>query len=350
MSNSVPEGSAPNDTTIDLAKVRAALAQPGESLGICQAFAQLQPRFDIHIFDSLPSTSTYLWELAAAGKAGPGTVVIAREQSSGRGQRGRSWYSQPGGLYLSLLLEPDMLATHSAQLTCLSAWGIATALNNLGLPIQIKWPNDLFFRGQKVGGILTETRVSQLPDESTGVESGLNPSARITQAVIGIGINWHNPTPQTGITLSQVIEEMARSNSNPKINKINCLEVLTALVLKGILQGVFFQQRVGSQVFMKAYRKLLTQYGDVVSLGSDLSALAVPLTPSEQSFSADFTASELKKRSGKVVGLSEEGYLQVALQGSTKPVAATSVVDEALEKAIARNNIVLLRPSTVYIS
>ncbi|NJM97722.1 MAG: biotin--[acetyl-CoA-carboxylase] ligase [Phormidesmis sp. RL_2_1] len=360
---------------LNLQKIRLALASTGNELGVLPEFRQIQPKFDVHLFDSLPSTSTQLWKMLAAG-AGSGTVAIARRQTSGRGQRGRSWQSEPGGLYLSLALEPDWPIAHSAQLTCLSAWGIATALINLGLPIQIKWPNDLFFQGKKLGGILTETKVAQRPAHISPHHPGAKPSPCIKQAVIGVGINWHNSVPATGITLHKILEQMPSCAAQ---NKINCLEILAALVLRGILQGVFYYQQVGSQVFMKVYSKLLTQVGELVSLESDLPTdaivgnyanmlLAPSLTSSVLAPSllrvstgdvrrsdvkpdakpdvkpdakpAEVTPAEVKFECdrqgpcGKVMGVSEEGYLQIELAPATGQ----------------RQKIVLLKPSELHTS
>ncbi len=276
-----------------------------EHLGICPEFRQVQPRFDLHVFECVDSTSTQLWKMLSQG-AGAGTVAIALQQSSGRGQRGHSWQSEPGGLYLSLALEPNWPVAHSAQLTCMSAWGIATAFNNLGLPVQIKWPNDLFFEGRKLGGILTETKLAQLPPNPSQPAADNRPEAWIRQAVIGVGINWHNSVPETGITLTKILKTLPDSTA---LNKINCLEMLAALTLKGILQGILFQQRVGGQVFMKAYEKLLTQVGKAVSLDSNLLSRAV----FEDHMPRRCDTLQLANRSGEVIGVSEEGYLRVAL-------------------------------------
>ncbi len=309
-----------------------------EHLGICPEFSQVQPRFDLHIFERVDSTSTQLWKMLSQG-AGAGTVAIALQQSAGRGQRGHSWQSAPGGLYLSLALEPNWPVAHSAQLTCMSAWGIATAFNNLGLPAQIKWPNDLFFEGQKLGGILTETKLAQLPPNPQSA-AGSRPEAWIRQAVIGVGINWHNSVPETGIALTKILKTLPASTA---LNRLNCLEMLAALTLKGILQGILFQQRVGGQVFMKAYEKLLTQVGKTVSLDSNLLSRAV----FESHMPQRCDTLQLANRSGEVIGVSEEGYLRVALHERSRcepygygPSGGPCLTTQTL----------LLRPSEIYVS
>ncbi|PZO21896.1 MAG: biotin--[acetyl-CoA-carboxylase] ligase [Leptolyngbya foveolarum] len=296
----------------------AALNKDAAELGVSAMFRAIRPRFDLHVFDHVDSTSTQLWRMLASGY-GAGTVAIARQQSAGRGQRGRVWQSEPGGLYLSLAMEPDWPVADAAQLTCLSAWGIAIALNNLGVPIRVKWPNDLFFEGKKLGGILTETKLAYSP--AAELSMGAKPLGYIKQAVVGVGINWHNPTPETGVSLVKILESLPGSLA--KI-KINCLEMLGALVLRGILQGVFFQQRVGSQVFMKDYEKLLTQFKKPVLLDRKLldqmvfseESSGCETNPSQPSLSKEHLLSQLLNRSGEVVGLSEKGYLKVALKGT----------------------------------
>lgn len=268
-----------------------------------------------------------------------GTVAIAQRQSSGRGQRGQRWQSEPGGLYLSLALEPDWPIAHSALLTCCSAWGIATALNNLGLPVQIKWPNDLFFADKKLGGILTETKLAQPTSGFSPADIGDKPLPCIKQAVIGVGINWHNWVPETGITLAKIQRSMPDSAVQ---NKLNCLEVLAALVLKGILQGVYFQQQVGSQVFIKTYSNLLTQIGKTVSIDSGSLSAYMAETPFIQKSSANSAGGSIANCSGKVIGISEEGYLRVSLVKNV----AHGTKDRSAHQ---RPQILLLKPSEIHV-
>ncbi|MEL6263432.1 MAG: biotin--[acetyl-CoA-carboxylase] ligase [Cyanobacteria bacterium J06626_6] len=363
---------------VDLQKIRKALSADGLALGISAPFRQIRPQFDIHLFDSLPSTSTQLWNMLGTGYAA-GTVAIARKQTAGRGQHGRTWQSDPGGLYLSLAIAPDWPASSSAQLTCLSAWGIATAFNNLGIPLQVKWPNDLFFKGKKLGGILTETKLSYARserEETAGAsDQQLSIPPRIKQAVIGVGINWHNSVPETAITLAKILNGRTYTNAQ---NKINCLEMLIAIVLRGIMQGCFFHQQVGSQVFMKAYQKLLTQVGNVVSINygmtpsadSDI-GLNIGLVERSRAQSvstksigtrlqnsikqaanrptqlaAKMAAVKLARCSGKVIGISEEGYLQVALERNHHTSDKT-VVNYTADPS---DRILLLKPGEVHIS
>lgn len=131
--------------------------------------------------ETSPSTNTELKALAAAG-APAGTVLIARRQTAGRGRLGRSFYSPQGtGLYLSVLLRPNASPEEILQLTPLAAVAAARAVQKAcGAEVGIKWVNDLYFKGKKVCGILTE--------------SSFDPSVQDAPAVIcGLGFNLFPP-------------------------------------------------------------------------------------------------------------------------------------------------------------
>ncbi len=193
----------------------------------------------IYLFDSLSSTNQTLWELLDRGTTLP-TVVIAAQQTAGRGQWGRQWQSAPGGLYLSLALTTNVEACDSAQLTMCSAWGIAMALRCYGIPVLIKWHNDLLLLGYKLGGILTETRLSQ---------------GQITKAVIGVGINWSNPVPETGINLQSFFATQSMSLS------VISLEMLAAIVIQGLRSGYHYGVESGIENLRLSYQGLLFHQG-----------------------------------------------------------------------------------------
>ena len=217
---------------------------------------RMRPRFDIHVFDQVASTNQTLWEMAGA-KAG--TVAIAHTQTAGKGQRGKQWISAPGGVYLSLMLEPDWPAEHSAQLTLCSAWGIASQFRCLGISAQIKWPNDIVVVGQKLGGILSESKV----------ERGI-----ITRAVIGVGINVCNPVPDTGITW-QALTQPPHTQPPDKSAEVY-LNQVAAAVLLGIWRGIFYRNHTDCKTFIDAYQSLLTNLNKPVVLeGQTLKVIGI---------------------------------------------------------------------------
>jgi BirA family biotin operon repressor/biotin-[acetyl-CoA-carboxylase] ligase len=137
--------------------------------------------------DSVPSTSSYLATIADT--LPDGTVVVTREQTAGRGQRGNSWEAEPGAnLTFSLLLRPEgVKAVEQFAISEAVALGIVTALQAYmpGVDVRIKWPNDIYANGRKICGILIENAI-------LGTE--------IRRSIAGIGINvnqtvWRSDAP-----------------------------------------------------------------------------------------------------------------------------------------------------------
>ena len=129
--------------------------------------------------DQATSTNDVIAQLAA--EHAEGLVVLAEEQTAGRGQYGRRWESTAGkGLWLSVLLRPGIGVADSSRLTDLLARSIAETITaQLGLAASIKPPNDVYIDGRKVAGVLVEMRVE--------------PSGNYC-AIAGMGINVnHSP-------------------------------------------------------------------------------------------------------------------------------------------------------------
>jgi BirA family biotin operon repressor/biotin-[acetyl-CoA-carboxylase] ligase len=123
-----------------------------------QAPSHLPEGFVLHRFERLASTNDEARRLAEAGAAA-GQVVLAAEQSEGRGRHGRAWASPAGNLYASVLLRPDCSMAASGQLSLVAALALAEALDQLaplGQPARLKWPNDVIIGGAKVAGLLLE--------------------------------------------------------------------------------------------------------------------------------------------------------------------------------------------------
>ncbi len=163
---------------------------------------------EIHYFTETDSTNTRGEELAAAGSP-EGTLVIAEKQTAGRGRSGRSWYSgSRGGIYISLILRPELTPAQVQGITLMTAVAASEALMNIcALPLLIKWPNDILINGKKAAGILTtmETRGSE-----------------VTHIVVGIGINVNT---ETG-SMPGEIRDIATSLSHESGRKLYRVEVL----------------------------------------------------------------------------------------------------------------------------
>ncbi len=119
------------------------------------------------------STNDVAKALAAEG-ADDGTVVVADEQTGGRGTKGRGWHSAPGlGLYASVILRPGR--SDIALIPAMAGVAVAEAVRAAaGIEARLKWPNDIVWRGKKLGGILSESAFR-------GDEVGY--------VVVGIGLN-----------------------------------------------------------------------------------------------------------------------------------------------------------------
>lgn len=130
---------------------------------------------NLEIYDIIDSTNNRARELALAD-APEGTLIVAETQLKGRGRLGRSWISPKGkGIWMSLVLRPDIPPDKAPGITTLVAVAIRRVLNQLtGLDIGIKWPNDIIVNGRKVCGILTEMHGDM---------------DKIYYIVVGIGIN-----------------------------------------------------------------------------------------------------------------------------------------------------------------
>jgi BirA family biotin operon repressor/biotin-[acetyl-CoA-carboxylase] ligase len=112
----------------------------------------------LHYFEQLGSTQSMAHELARQG-AEEGTLVIAEQQTEGRGRMGRKWHSPKGkGIWMSLVLKPQVSLQFAPQLTLIVAVALCRAIRQVtSLPAGIKWPNDLLIHGKKISGILSES-------------------------------------------------------------------------------------------------------------------------------------------------------------------------------------------------
>ena len=123
--------------------------------------------------ESVGSTNDEAARLAEQG-APEGTVVWSREQTGGRGRRGRVWSSPIGNLYSSTILRPDCPAARAAELGFVAALAVADMMPH-GRDVRVKWPNDVLVDGGKVAGILPESSIGQ--------------SRKAEHVVVGIGVN-----------------------------------------------------------------------------------------------------------------------------------------------------------------
>lgn len=150
------------------------------------------------------STQDLVHQLAAEG-APAGTAVVAREQSAGRGRRGRAWVSLAGGLWLSVLCRPAAVAALEV-LSLRAGLLVAQGLESCSPEFRfgIKWPNDLMLGERKAGGILCEARWH-------GSEPGW--------VAVGLGVNVANPIPREleaqAVALATVVPGLGSTELEP---------------------------------------------------------------------------------------------------------------------------------------
>lgn len=130
----------------------------------------------IHLLEQTDSTQTVARRLIADGDTPEGTLVIAEQQTAGRGRHGRPWHSPAGkGIWMSLVTYPKIPPQYCSQLTLLAAVAVTRAIKKRhSIDVGIKWPNDLLINGKKICGILLE---SSIEGES------------VRYVIVGIGIS-----------------------------------------------------------------------------------------------------------------------------------------------------------------
>lgn len=130
---------------------------------------------EVYYHESVQSTQELAHKMALEG-AKEGALVIADEQVSGRGRLGRAWHSPKGtGIWMSIILRPNIPPQQAPQLTLLAAVSVVKAITRkTGTSPEIKWPNDILINGKKVVGILTELQAE---------------ADRVNSVIIGMGIN-----------------------------------------------------------------------------------------------------------------------------------------------------------------
>lgn len=147
----------------------------------------------ITIFDVLPSTNDY----CEAREFGEDTAIIAREQTGGKGTKGRSFSSPRGGVYLSLVRYYPCKAENAFSLMITSCMAVVKTLEFYGACADIKWPNDVFLNGKKICGILIKNSFE---------------GENVKKSITGIGVNVNNDIPKDladiAINLKSVVGEV----------------------------------------------------------------------------------------------------------------------------------------------
>ena len=236
----------------------------------------------IEYFDTIDSTNTLAKSLACAG-APEGTVIIAGQQTGGRGRLGRTFSSPAGmGIYLSVILRPDCLPEELMHLTCAAGVAASDAVAQYcGQHPGIKWTNDLVLGKRKLGGILTELSI----DATT---------RKVAWAVVGIGINCCQQPEQ----FPEEIRDIACSLGIPQQD----VPSMAAQLIK-VLHNMCIHLFVKKDEIMAEFRT------KCVTIGQDISILR-----------GDSVTH------AKAVGVDQDGGLEVILADGSKTTVTSGEV------------------------
>ncbi len=216
------------------------------------------PSIRLQVMESVTSTNDLLRQAAANG-APEFTVYAAKSQTAGKGRQGRQFYSPPQtGLYLSILLRPQISPAESLALTPLAAVAAANAVERCsGQSVQIKWVNDLLLNGKKICGILAE---SQFSDADT-----------LDYVIVGIGINLLPPPQGFPPELKQIAGAVYPADANAESAFIDCAaELISSLIYE--------YRKLPEKHYLAGYRSRLCMLGTEITVcenGMERAAIAL---------------------------------------------------------------------------
>lgn len=198
----------------------------------------------IETVDIIDSTNDELKRRAEKGE-GEISLLIAEEQTRGRGTKGRSFFSPEGtGIYMSLLLRPTYPPEECTLLTTMAAVSCAEAIERaVGLKPQIKWVNDIYLDGKKVGGILTQAHLSK---DCRGVE----------WAIVGIGVNLSEPEGGFPEEIKNIATALGKKGGNLK----------NRLISEIVNEFVHYYRNLTKKEFIEGYSKRLLGLGEEITV------------------------------------------------------------------------------------
>jgi BirA family transcriptional regulator, biotin operon repressor / biotin---[acetyl-CoA-carboxylase] ligase len=235
-------------------------------------------------YGSITSTNDIARDLARE-RADEGTVVVADEQTLGRGSRGRKWISPAGtNLLLSVIVRPSIPFERVSELAFVASLGVARFLvDSLGLDAKIKWPNDVRVSGGKIAGVLIEV----VPGRQ-----GESPAAVVG---IGLNVNWADLPAEIAPSATSVLLETGRSTD---------LE----LALHGLLDSL---DKAYATYIGEGFESILAQWKTLECVTGTHIAVA----------------SDEGTIEGRVESVDPDGALVIRLEdGSTRRVSAASLI------------------------
>lgn len=237
----------------------------------------------VFAYQSVQSTNTIAHQLALSGTP-EGTIVVAERQTKGRGRMGRRWDSpERVGIYLSVVLFPDIDPKLAPGISLLTAVALAETIESAGIKgVKIKWPNDVLIDGKKTAGILTEL----------SAEIG-----KTHHVIIGVGINV-NSRP------GDIPKEFRKQAISLKI--ASGKDILRVGLLQNFLVNLENEYRRFKKSGLKACRKKIIGYSSL--LGKEIEV-----------------TSGSEKINGKAVDIDSEGHLVLERNGKKIALSAGEV-------------------------
>lgn len=198
----------------------------------------------IETVDIIDSTNDEMRRRAERGEREI-SLLVAEEQTKGRGTKGRSFFSPEGtGIYMSLLLRPTYTLQECTLLTTMAAVSTAKAIERLiGIRPQIKWVNDIYLGGKKAGGILTQAHLSKKGKE-------------LDWAIVGIGINLSEPEGGFPEELKDIATALNKNDRHIKNRLIS--EIVNEFIL--------YYRNLTKKEFIKEYSERLLGLNEEITL------------------------------------------------------------------------------------
>jgi BirA family transcriptional regulator, biotin operon repressor / biotin---[acetyl-CoA-carboxylase] ligase len=176
-----------------------------------------------------------------------GTVVIAEQQASGRGRQKRKWLSPKGGIWLSVVLKPDIPTAKIAMLSFAASLAVCKAIRAIGLDARLKWPNDVVICNKKVAGILLD--ISAEADQ-------------VNHAVIGIGINANVDASAISLRL----DGTKVTSISDELGHVASKLALTRALLENLECWYLDIERRGTGIIVREWKKNSVMLGRKISV------------------------------------------------------------------------------------
>jgi BirA family biotin operon repressor/biotin-[acetyl-CoA-carboxylase] ligase len=218
---------------IDSAEAGYDLAGVPEFGGLAVEFG-LDAPYEVEYHETIDSTNARARDLAVDGRAN--VVVLADAQTGGRGRLDRAWSSPSGGVWLSILIRPDVPPTQAPAYTLAAAVATTRAVREAGVDASIKWPNDVLVGDRKLAGILTEME---------------GEADRVSWLVVGIGIN-------ANVDAADLPTDRPVTTVREEVGDVDRRELTQSLL------AAFHELTVDLQQVLPAWRKLSSTLGQRV--------------------------------------------------------------------------------------